>query len=364
MDFNIHDEAGTWIGMIESPTSAIWTERYNTPGEFEIYTPATQELFELLLPGRYEGTARAAAPIETVHFITRPDRNTVMLVERIELTTDDEEDDFIRIKGRAASCLLDRRIVWKQTSLSGRVDMAIYRLVRENAINPEDEARRLPLLMDAPNVLADTISAQYTGAGLLEAVKDITAAYGLGFRVVTDGRSIITLRLELYKGADKSLAQTANSPVIFSPDFENLSASAYAFDMEKYKNVALVAGEGEGTARKQAAQGQAAGMARREMYVDARDMSTNDGEISEEDYTAQLKARGEEKLAERDVAEAFGGEVDTGNTFVIGVDYDVGDIVTVVNEYGVRADARVSDVSECWDESGYSTDCVFEGLEG
>lgn len=368
MDFNVHDSAGVWIGIIEEPTSAIWTRRFVKPGDFEIYTPATEELFSMLLPGRFDvqqtGATYTITPVETVRYITRQGDKNVMIVERMELTTDEENGDFVKITGRTASCLLERRVIWKQTTLSGRVDRAIYKINVENAINPEDAARALPLSMDVPDVLDEKISAQHTGTNLLSANESICAAYGLGFRVVSDSTTQVALRFELYRGTDRSAGQTVNSPVIFSPEFENLLSTNYAFDIAKYKNVALVAGEGEGSARKRAVYGDASGLMRRELYVDARDMSSNNGEITEDEYTAQLEARGVEKLSEAKAAEAFGGEVVTSNTFVLDVDYTLGDIVTVVNEYGIRADSRVVAVSEYWDESGYSTDCVFEGLEG
>ena len=349
MDFNIYDSGGVWIGIIEEPTSAIWTRSYRKPGDFEIYTPATAELLDMIAEDYY---------------IMRQDDDNVAVVERLELTTDAEEGDFVKITGRFASCLLDRRVVWQQTTLAGRVDRAIYKLINENAINPTNPDRKLPLVMDVPDVLAATISAQHTGTNLLEAVKSICAAYGLGFRVVSDSKTTIVLRVELYVGKDRRAGQTVNSPVIFSPEFENLLSTNYAFDVSKYKNVALVAGEGEGTARKRAVYGAASGLMRRELFVDARDMSTNDGEISANDYTAQLEARGAEKLAEAQAVEAFSGEVDTVNTFTLDVDYTVGDIATVVNEYGIRADSRIIAVSEFWDEAGYSTTNTFEGLEG
>lgn len=349
MDFNIHNPDGVWIGIIEEPKSAIWTRRYNKPGEFEIYTSATAELL---------------AMIAEDCFITHEGDNTVMVVERVELTTDAENGDFVKIAGRSAACLLDRRIVLEQTSIYGRVDQAIYRLINENAINPANPDRALPLIMDIPDVMADTVKAQHTGTNLLEAVEEICAAYGIGFRVVSDSVAQVSLRVELYVGKDRSAAQMVNSPVYFSPEFENLISSSYAFDMAEYKNVAVVAGEGEGKARKRATIGEASGLLRRELYVDARDMSTNEGEISDADYTAQLEARGAEKLAETRVSEAFSGEVDTVNTFTLDVDYTVGDIVTVENEYGIRVDTRIGAIPEYWDENGYSTDCVFEGMEG
>lgn len=349
MDFNIHDPSGVWIGIIEEPTSAIWARRYKKPGEFQIYTPATAELLETIAEDCY---------------ITRDDEKTVMIVEHAELTTDAENGNFVKITGRAASSMLDRRIILNQTTLSGRVDRAVYKIIDENAINPADADRRLLLLMNIPDVMADAISAQHTGTNLLVATEEICAAYGIGFRAVYDDIALVVPRIELYVGKNRSVAQTENAHVIFSQEFENLISSNYAFDMTKYKNVAIVAGEGEGKERKRAVYGAASGRLRRELFVDARDMSTNEGEINDADYTAQLEARGAEKLAETQTTEAFSGEVDTVNTFALYEDYDVGDIVTVENEYGIRVDTRIAEVTEYWDKNGYSTDCTFEGMEG
>ena len=47
-----------------------------------------------------------------------------------------------------------------------------------------------------------------------------------------------------------SFSQTERPPVIFSPSFDNLIKSKYIESTKTYKNVGLVAGEGEGSARK------------------------------------------------------------------------------------------------------------------
>lgn len=349
MDFYIHNPEGVWVGIVENPTSAIWTRRYQTPDDFELKFPATQEALAMITDGCY---------------ITRPDTAGIMIVERIEITTDAEEGNFLLISGRGAESMLDRRIVYEQTILSGRVDVAILRLIRENAISPADQARRLPLIMDTPDVAADKINAQHTGTNLLEAVEEICTAYGLGFRAVTEGGNVVVPRIELFKGTDRSAGQSDNSPVTFSAEFENLLATTYAMDTTAYKNVAIVAGEGEGKNRKRATVGNAAGVDRREIYVDARDLSTNEGEVSADDYTAQLQARGVEVIAESAITEAFEGEIDTTNTFVLDADYTIGDIVTTVNEYGIQKDTRIMAIMESWDESGYLAVPTFSSEGG
>lgn len=454
MDFNVHDSTGVWIGIVENPTSAIWTRRYQEPGDFELYFPATIEMLALLADDCY---------------ITRGDRPEVMIVEHIEIITSVEDGNYLRVTGRGAEALLERRIILEQTTVAGRADAAIYGLIVQNAINPANVARKLPITMDEPllpgmpitweqgtistgtgadgpsttrfrgveyipiknglhitmaesqrihlyyydaekkfigysgwhNVTLYTITpstfvgavyvrvifsnrdnteipevdaaartvgvyhgirAQYTGNNLLETVQEICKSYGLGFRAATYDHAIVSPIIELMEGVDRSEGQSRNSPVIFAAEFENLLSSNYLMDTTKYKNVAVIAGEGEGKARKRATYGNASGLMRREVFVDARDLSTNEGEIGAEDYTAQLIARGAEKIAEHPITESFDGEIDTTN-FVLDEDYTAGDIVTVENEYGIRKDVRIASIIECWDENGYTAVPTYENTE-
>ena len=185
MDFNVHDHAGVWVGIIENPTSAIWTRRFQQPGDFELYFPATFEMLALLADD---------------FFITRDDAPEVMVIEHIEIITSAEEGNYLLVSGRGAECLLDRRIILEQTAINGRVDAAIYRLITENAVSPSDAARALPLVMDAPNISERRIRSQYTGTNLLEAVQEICKANGLGFRAVADSSGVIVPRVELITG--------------------------------------------------------------------------------------------------------------------------------------------------------------------
>lgn len=347
MDFNVHDSNGVWMGIVEQPTSAIWARRYYTPNDFELYFPVSDEALALITDDCY---------------ITREDRPEVMIVEHIEIITSKEDGNYLCITGRGAEGLMERRIVWNQTTVSGRVDAAVHRLIDENAINPANADRKLPLTMNVPNVSSQTIRAQYTGTNLLKAVQETCKAHGLGFRAVTDDHAFVVPRLELLAGLDRSEGQTENSPVIFSAEYENLLSSSYILDTVAYKNVAVVAGEGEGKARKRATYGSASGLHRRELFVDARDLSTNEGEISEDDYTAQLTARGAENIAENPITETFDGEIDTTN-FVLDEDYTLGDIVTVENEYGIRKNVRIVAIIECWDENGYTAIPTYENVE-
>ncbi len=344
MEFYLYDENLVMTGMIDDAVSAIWTPRYYNPGDFELYLRASSHAVKLLGMQRY---------------VKRADMDSLCVIEHIEIQEDEESGDHYIISGRDLKSLLERRIVWSQTSLRGRIEECLRKLVSENAIDTAPE-RVIPGLALGPDSgFAETMAKQITGANLMEAVSDICRTYQWGWDIIFSNG---TLQLIFYKGADRSYGQTDtdNPYVVFSAEFDNLISSIYTQDISQFKNVALVAGEGEGKARKKTIVGEASGMDRYELYVDARDVSSNEGEISETDYMAQLYGRGLEKLEAASLGETFEGEVDNTNMYIYGEDYFLGDIVAVKNKYGITGNARVVEMIECWDENGYTAVPTFE----
>lgn len=348
MDLYVLNPDREIIGLIDDASSVIWTPRYKTAGDFEIYVRATTYNLSLLQPGNY---------------IMRLDSDMVGIVQNIQLTTDAENGDYLTVTGPDLADLLRRRIVWTQTILTGTVENALRRLVNENIISPTKTTRQIPgFVLGTSQGFTETISKQITGDNLLEAISAICDTYGYGFRVVlNDSRQY---EFQVYRGVDRSESQSAVPRVAFTPDYDNITSSEYGWDESNYANVALVAGEGEGLARRQTAVGDTSGLNRYEVYVDARNISSNDGEITEADYINQLREQGVETLAERAIVETFSGEIIPGQTYQYGVDYFLGDIVTVANEYGIRNDVRIVEIIESEDETGYKIIPTFEyGLE-
>lgn len=105
------------------------------------------------------------------------------------------------------------------------------------------------------------------------------------------------------------------------------------------------------------------GLSRRELFVDARDLQseTEDGALTEEEYAAVLANRGEEKLAENPLVQSFDATVRTRNaTYEYGVDYFLGDIITVTDErLGVTVDAVVTGVQYAVSRDGESMALMF-----
>ena len=79
-------------------------------------------------------------------------------------------------------------------------------------------------------------------------------------------------------------------------------------------------------------------------------------------YSVYLLTRGEQAVAEYGEVTTFDGSIIPDVTFVYKQDYYLGDIVKVENEYGISANARITEVVEVLDENGYSIEPKFEYL--
>ena len=350
MEFCILNSERQWIDVIDYHKSGIWTPRYYDVGDFEIYVESTPQTINVLQEGNY---------------VTRPDSNMACIIEKIQATTDAENGKYLIVTGRSLQSILGRRIVWQQTNLSGTVEDCIRQLIIENIINPAIPGRKIEDFILADKVgFEDMMEMQVTGDNLLDVTKNLCQTYEYGFDVNFNDAMQFVFRL--YKGADRSYNQSDNPYVVFAPDFDNIKSSTYTADKTNYKNVALVAGEGEGVERKTVSVGTTTGISRYEMFVDARDLSTNAGteeEISLEEYNALLAQRGDENLAAAVMQEAFEGEVEPTENYTYGQDYFLGDIVQVENEYGIRNTPRVTEIIECEDENGYTATPTF-AVEG
>lgn len=333
MDIYVMNTAGNIIAVIDNYRSLIWTKRYFTSGDFELYLCADKKLLDYL---------------KIDNMLIRDNDDTVMIIEKIQITSDWENGDFLIVSGRSLESLLARRIVWNQTNIStNNPPSAVYSLINENT----QSTRTLQgLTVDDTFSMTGSLNVQFTGTNLLEAITTIAKKYGFGFKIS--------------KNFVFSCYRRGKVNVIFSQEFDNLISSDYSVDYTNYANCVLVAGEGEGTARKKiAVANNISGRKRREIYVDARDLSTNNGEIGNEEYYAKLSQRGNEKLNECTVITNFESQIEPQATYKYKQDYDLGNIVTTENQYGIRNNPRITEIIESWDENSYTIIPKFEEKE-
>lgn len=332
--------AFTRTAVVDHATSVIWVKRFNDAGQFELYIPASTEILELFTSEEI--------------ILTRDDSAAVMSVENVHLQTDAENGDYVTVSGRTVECFLARRIVPKQTTFQNTAAETVIRsLINQNIINPTQTMRKIDLItLGAAQGYTDIINKQVTGKNLLDVISSICKEQNYGFELQFVNGNFV---FNLYKGVDRSYNQTANTFVVFSPEFENIGNTEYSEDKTTLYNAVYVAGEGEGTSRVIVGVSNAAGLQRRETWVDARNESsdTDEGTLSPEMYAYMLAQQGREEIKQATETIQFNGEILDYNAYTYGVDYDLGDIVQVTNEYGVTGTATVTEITEVEDDTGY-----------
>lgn len=353
MNIYVLDESFEIVGIIDEYISCIWTTRYFTYGDFELYVSADEELLDLLQTNRY---------LVRDKDIDEEGYHNVMIVRNREITTDAENGDHLIVTGYSLKSIINRRIIPNQTVLSGEVVSCIQQLINENIINPDINARKVNNFIFGINSIINTytMKQQITGKNLGETITDICTTYGYGYDVYINNGNFV---FKIYEGTDRSYDQVINPYVVISSQYDNLLSSDYQVNTDNFANVAVVAGEGEGTARKKVTVGTAQGLERYEVWVDSRNTSTNDGEISDEEYDELLTEEGVEKLSELQPTTSFSGEIDSTINYVFNQDYFLGDIVQVENDYGIRAKTRIIEIIESDSETGYEIIPTFSEME-
>lgn len=80
-------------------------------------------------------------------------------------------------------------------------------------------------------------------------------------------------------------------------------------------------------------------------------------------YSIYLLNKGAEEVAKYGEKTTFQGSIIPDITFAYKKDYNLGDVVTIQNEYGIRKSVRIVEVVEVSDENGYSVQPKFEDIE-
>ena len=271
--FELNNDRFQVIGQVNQYTSLRWIEEYADAGSFELWAPITDEnakLFKLDRVVWVEGEYTAG------------------IIEGIKETVDVNEEKVYDITGRMLNSLLDRRIVWNTyNAYNKKVNEVLMDIVDKNFINNRQELshRNLPFFALGSYTITDEwgrITIQRTGDEVLSVLQEISNAQGCGFDVSfypNDNKVYFNVIM------GKNHAIGSPNPVVLSSSMEDILESTYYSNKKDYKNVALVAGEGEGEARERTITGDSAssGYDRHELYVDARDLQKEEEEENSEE---------------------------------------------------------------------------------
>lgn len=331
--------------QIDDYLSFIWTDRYYTPGDFEMCVPATEKNLQWIKLGYLVGRMTDGVL-----------EGSCGIIEYIQKSMDEYGSARILVRGRFIGGFLYQRVIASQTILSttSSLKSVIETLCDENVFNPSKSARYMHTFSvsqtgeTGPNVN----NLQWTGQNLGESISAICEAHHIGWKVerASDGEYV----LSLYEGLDRTISQSTNTWAVFSDEDGSLLTLTYSEDTSAKVNSVRIAGEGEGSDRRimwvDIPESTSEGYTRHEVWVDARDIQSNNGEVSDADYQEMLENRAKGSFTDSEfVLEATAAFVNLRYK----TDVSLGDLCTIrCKSLGIEIDARLVEVIESIDETG------------
>ncbi|OPD21403.1 siphovirus ReqiPepy6 Gp37-like family protein [Clostridium botulinum] len=356
-------------GILDTYTSLRWIRRYSKSGEFELHCALNSNTLELL---KRENIIFKKGDVEAGYIETR------------QLKIGEDGQEYLEVKGKFLTNYLDRRINWDRINFDGKTEGLMRKLINDNAINPVNINRTIPnLTLGSLKGFNEDIKYQNSFGNVLQQLENISNTSNLGYRNLLDMKNRKIL-FDVYKGVDRTINNGSIAPCIFSRDFENILEQEYMDSLNNYKNTTLIAGAGEGKDRKLTSIGNTKGLDRFELYVDARDIEdkeekkkmvvdrdeegnvtgeheeTYEVEIPWERYKSLLIQRGKEKLEECKEIQTFDSKINIQGNNKYKKDFNLGDIVTVVDKkWGIRIDTPITEIEEVYEEKGLEVNVVF-----
>lgn len=352
LKLEVYNQSLVLQGLLEVCKSIVWTEEAYGAGSFQLESILTDD-------------TRALLEEENIIWIAD---DVAGIIEHIE-TSHDETGTAITAKGRLLTSILDRRILWGTYNLYDTPSAIMYTLVTDCCISPTRGTtayRTIDILElgDEPSG-GSSMRKQATGGQLLEVISEIGDAKNVAFKVAFDAESSKAVFTAWY-GTDRSINQSDVDPVFFSTELDDVLASRYLYDSSEYRTAAYIGGQVDDdtdTRTYATVEGSESGLNRRELFVDARDLSQSldDTTLSDSEYEAVLQTRGSEKLAEHQISQNFEVSIKTSDpTYEYGTDFVLGDTITLIDEQlGLSVDAIVTAVQRSVTREGEALEFTF-----
>lgn len=392
MQLYILNTAYEIIGLVDEADSVLYIKKYNDVGECTIRVLCEEAYIDLLKAGNR---------------VYRYDDDMFCKIVTPEIETDTEQGDYFTVTAKDFINILSGRIIWDNFTYSGTFGGFWKKVLTENVINSTQPVRNIPnftLDEESLNSITDEITYSTKSDDILKLLITTCKTYNVGFRLSYDINAQ-RLIFRLYRGKNKASMQSEEY-IEFSPTYANILSSHYKEDESNHKTFAVVGAKDsdESLMYITVYEGniEPSGEERKEIYIDATNQSrditvdelllmfptatlngtvysitisgipievaTVDGDkegdkLKATDFTfhKMLEIIGLNGLAEHRKTQEFTGEVDTVDTYGYKTDYDLGDIVKVANNYGIEAEAQITEIWESEDsESGYTVEPKYE----
>lgn len=356
MDIMTLDANNQPAKLIENYDSAIWTERFNTIGDFQLVFGDVSK-YMTLLP---EGTR-----------LTLRESNHTMVVETHQIDRKKNQPQKLIVKGRSFESILDRRVALQSVdSLTGANDWVVsgktpsdvaYYLITEIIVNGRLSGKdKFPAAMvanppptdwntstgPAKNFTIERGNLLSVVLGMLqtEAQADPTttpatpAVVQHGLRAVRPNSAATAIGIQIYLGVDRS------ATVYFDATRELLDDGTYLFSKVGSANVGYGVG-GNFAAMMYEGAVEPDGLDRRVALIDGSSSAITTVPVLQ-NYMSQTLAQASETAI-------FDGNINPDlNPYKYNIDYGLGDIVRVAGDYGLDEFARVTEYIRTEDATG------------
>lgn len=308
---------------------------------------------------------------KTKNYYVILDDDVFGVIESVKRESDSETSKVFAIKGSLALKLLEYRVIKGQVTFKGKSYKYIEELVKQNLIMSDDSNRNIALAVEFEDEerlkqVCSTIDKQVTGGSLWDEISEVAEADKL--RIILRPNVVVvntehpknidgwTLIIGAGEDRTRHRANNAVSSVMFSQSLSNIENTDYIVDRSKLRNTVYIAGEGEGTDRKwynidvnsDVTFGERKGWNRRELWVDARDVQSEQDNVTltDAEYEELMKQRADEKAKDNDLSEEYTATVtDITKQYTYKKDYNIGDFVTIEDEeLGMEFDAQITNV--------------------
>lgn len=339
--------------LIENYDSLIWAERFNTLGDFSIQT-GDASFLDMLPRGTVLSLRESTVP---------------MVVERHLVERKKNQPVKFTIKGREFTKILGQRLA-VQSVVGALGEWSV------DVMQPSDVAHFIIVkicvegIADVKDIFPPSKVQFLTPSDYLEAGRPVrrfsvtrgnllSAVLGLlqteakaepdtvppsppvdahGLRAIRPDDSGTAIGIQIYKGVDRS------ATIRFEGTRDMLDDGSYLFGDEPFASDAYVLGP-EGALKLHKGAVELSGLERSVILVDASSSGIEDNDTLKTEGTRALMAA--KKLAR------FDGTINQDlSPYIFNQDYGLGDVVTLVGDYGLVTPARVTEYIRSEDATG------------
>lgn len=187
---------------------------------------------------------------------------------------------------------------------------------------------------------------------ILEVCETVLNARNLG-QNVTFNLSTQTFQYNVFQGADRTINQSQNSAVVFSPNLNNLQSQSYTHSISNFANVVYVYGQ-IGDTTETVIVGEASGFNRYETSTSGTLEQGSAVTLTKNNYKEVFTVIGENTLVTQAETKNLIGTIQLSSDFQLNIDFSLGDSVTYLNnEWGIQENVMIRELRLQYSTNGF-----------